>query len=549
MKRNQFATSEAVQINCTKFDSDTTIKHERITKDSPSCIDGETVSFFKEMVDFLFRLNLSHKSIFTSEEAAAIDRYRSQIDSIILPKKINSNNGLALRIEDLLADEQICSLSRSNSVDEEAVLFEQKLLSFEERIEHKMQAQPADLELFSALEQYKKANARLKDLNQQNLSQLQDICQEFECYKADTDDKIKRLEYEVKTKDLKIKLFEQEKQTKAAGACIEQNQDSFIKRLSDIQRTRDRSVSPALNSGSKNPERDLRIEQWWNSPEHLGSGSSSEAKRKVRNDTQSNSSLKSGGASQVIDRLENLSKKKTQEAGHADSHCHKPGPVEPSGQTSYHLNFSRHMPQLSIDRLARPAQKSQVSLNIQVKLVGGVELNLEKRTDNSLLLLFINSLDNQRSFISHQMGNRKALELTVSRNLNKLFPDPAQPASSQALHSKLSSQKEACFIIQKVRCDKGSVAHRGVVFVSDFDVEVLSQISSDVFISNQTTLLLVLQALSLGQEDRETIDQSVHLFSDFDLCFDLSSVPAEKRQTVKILGFAKRLKITPQLIG
>lgn len=549
MKRNQFATSEAVQINCTKFDSDTTIKHERITKDSPSCIDGETVSFFKEMVDFLFRLNLSHKSIFTSEEAAAIDRYRSQIDSIILPKKVNSNNGLALRIEDLLADEQICSLSRSNSVDEEAVLFEQKLLSFEERIEHKMQAQPADLELFSALEQYKKANARLKDLNQQNLSQLQDICQEFECYKADTDDKIKRLEYEVKTKDLKIKLFEQEKQTKAAGACIEQNQDSFIKRLSDIQRTRDRSVSPALNSGSKNPERDLRIEQWWNSPEHLGSGSSSEAKRKVRNDTQSNSSLKSGGASQVIDRLENLSKKKTQEAGHADSHCHKPGPVEPSGQTSYHLNFSRHMPQLSIDRLARPAQKSQVSLNIQVKLVGGVELNLEKRTDNSLLLLFINSLDNQKSFISHQMGNRKALELTVSRNLNKLFPDPAQPASSQALHSKLSSQKEACFIIQKVRCDKGSVAHRGVVFVSDFDVEVLSQISSDVFISNQTTLLLVLQALSLGQEDRETIDQSVHLFSDFDLCFDLSSVPAEKRQTVKILGFAKRLKITPQLIG
>ena len=549
MKRNQFATSEAVQINCTKFDSDTTIKHERITKDSPSCIDGETVSFFKEMVDFLFRLNLSHKSIFTSEEAAAIDRYRSQIDSIILPKKVNSNNGLALRIEDLLADEQICSLSRSNSVDEEAVLFEQKLLSFEERIEHKMQAQPADFELFSALEQYKKANARLKDLNQQNLSQLQDICQEFECYKADTDDKIKRLEYEVKTKDLKIKLFEQEKQTKAAGACIEQNQDSFIKRLSDIQRTRDRSVSPALNSGSKNPERDLRIEQWWNSPEHLGSGSSSEAKRKVRNDTQSNSSLKSGGASQVIDRLENLSKKKTQEAGHADSHCHKPGPVEPSGQTSYHLNFSRHMPQLSIDRLARPAQKSQVSLNIQVKLVGGVELNLEKRTDNSLLLLFINSLDNQKSFISHQMGNRKALELTVSRNLNKLFPDPAQPASSQALHSKLSSQKEACFIIQKVRCDKGSVAHRGVVFVSDFDVEVLSQISSDVFISNQTTLLLVLQALSLGQEDRETIDQSVHLFSDFDLCFDLSSVPAEKRQTVKILGFAKRLKITPQLIG
>lgn len=549
MKRNQFATSEAVQINCTKFDSDTTIKHERITKDSPSCIDGETVSFFKEMVDFLFRLNLSHKSIFTSEEAAAIDRYRSQIDSIILPKKVNSNNGLALRIEELLADEQICSLSRSNSVDEEAVLFEQKLLSFEERIEHKMQAQPADFELFSALEQYKKANARLKDLNQQNLSQLQDICQEFECYKADTDDKIKRLEYEVKTKDLKIKLFEQEKQTKAAGACIEQNQDSFIKRLSDIQRTRDRSVSPALNSGSKNPERDLRIEQWWNSPEHLGSGRSSEAKRKVRNDTQSNSSLKSGGASQVIDRLENLSKKKTQEAGHADSHCHKPGPVEPSGQTSYHLNFSRHMPQLSIDRLARPAQKSQVSLNIQVKLVGGVELNLEKRTDNSLLLLFINSLDNQKSFISHQMGNRKALELTVSRNLNKLFPDPAQPASSQALHSKLSSQKEACFIIQKVRCDKGSVAHRGVVFVSDFDVEVLSQISSDVFISNQTTLLLVLQALSLGQEDRETIDQSVHLFSDFDLCFDLSSVPAEKRQTVKILGFAKRLKITPQLIG
>jgi hypothetical protein len=501
------------------------------------------------MVDFLFRLNLSHKSIFTSEEAAAIDRYRSQIDSIILPKKVNSNNGLALRIEELLADEQICTLSRSNSVDEEAVLFEQKLLSFEERIEHKMQAQPADLELFSALEQYKKANARLKDLNQQNLSQLQDICQEFECYKADTDDKIKRLEYEVKTKDLKIKLFEQEKQTKAAGACIEQNQDSFIKRLSDIQRTRDRSVSPALNSGSKNPERDLRIEQWWNSPEHLGSGRSSEAKRKVRNDTQSNSSLKSGGASQVIDRLENLSKKKTQEAGHADSHCHKPGPVEPSGQTSYHLNFSRHMPQLSIDRLARPAQKSQVSLNIQVKLVGGVELNLEKRTDNSLLLLFINSLDNQKSFISHQMGNRKALELTVSRNLNKLFPDPAQPASSQALHSKLSSQKEACFIIQKVRCDKGSVAHRGVVFVSDFDVEVLSQISSDVFISNQTTLLLVLQALSLGQEDRETIDQSVHLFSDFDLCFDLSSVPAEKRQTVKILGFAKRLKITPQLIG
>ena len=549
MKRNQFTTSEEVQTHCAKFDSDTTIKHERITKDSPSCIDGETVSFFKEMVDFLFRLNLSHKSIFTSEEAAAIDRYRSQIDSIILPKKINSNNGLALRIEDLLADEQICSLSRSNSVDEEAVLFEQKLLSFEERIEHKMQAQPADLELFSALEQYKKANARLKDLNQQNLSQLQDICQEFECYKADTDDKIKRLEYEVKTKDLKIKLFEQEKQTKAAGACIEQNQDSFIKRLSDIQRTRDRSVSPALNSGSKNPERDLRIEQWWNSPEHLGSGRSSEAKRKVRNDTQSNSSLKSGGASQVIDRLENLSKKKTQEAGHADSHCHKPGPVEPSGQTSYHLNFSRHMPQLSIDRLARPAQKSQVSLNIQVKLVGGVELNLEKRTDNSLLLLFINSLDNQRSFISHQMGNRKALELTVSRNLNKLFPDPAQPASSQALHSKLSSQKEACFIIQKVRCDKGSVAHRGVVFVSDFDVEVLSQISSDVFISNQTTLLLVLQALSLGQEDRETIDQSVHLFSDFDLCFDLSSVPAEKRQTVKILGFAKRLKITPQLIG
>ena len=549
MKRNQFTTSEEEQTHCAKFDSDTTIKHERITKDSPSCIDGETVSFFKEMVDFLFRLNLSHKSIFTSEEAAAIDRYRSQIDSIILPKKVNSNNGLALRIEDLLADEQICSLSRSNSVDEEAVLFEQKLLSFEERIEHKMQAQPADFELFSALEQYKKANARLKDLNQQNLSQLQDICQEFECYKADTDDKIKRLEYEVKTKDLKIKLFEQEKQTKAAGACIEQNQDSFIKRLSDIQRTRDRSVSPALNSGSKNPERDLRIEQWWNSPEHLGSGRSSEAKRKVRNDTQSNSSLKSGGASQVIDRLENLSKKKTQEAGHADSHCHKPGPVEPSGQTSYHLNFSRHMPQLSIDRLARPAQKSQVSLNIQVKLVGGVELNLEKRTDNSLLLLFINSLDNQKSFISHQMGNRKALELTVSRNLNKLFPDPAQPASSQALHSKLSSQKEACFIIQKVRCDKGSVAHRGVVFVSDFDVEVLSQISSDVFISNQTTLLLVLQALSLGQEDRETIDQSVHLFSDFDLCFDLSSVPAEKRQTVKILGFAKRLKITPQLIG
>ena len=549
MKRNQFTTSEEEQTHCAKFDSDTTIKHERITKDSPSCIDGETVSFFKEMVDFLFRLNLSHKSIFTSEEAAAIDRYRSQIDSIILPKKVNSNNGLALRIEELLADEQICSLSRSNSVDEEAVLFEQKLLSFEERIEHKMQAQPADLELFSALEQYKKANARLKDLNQQNLSQLQDICQEFECYKADTDDKIKRLEYEVKTKDLKIKLFEQEKQTKAAGACIEQNQDSFIKRLSDIQRTRDRSVSPALNSGSKNPERDLRIEQWWNSPEHLGSGRSSEAKRKVRNDTQSNSSLKSGGASQVIDRLENLSKKKTQEAGHADSHCHKPGPVEPSGQTSYHLNFSRHMPQLSIDRLARPAQKSQVSLNIQVKLVGGVELNLEKRTDNSLLLLFINSLDNQKSFISHQMGNRKALELTVSRNLNKLFPDPAQPASSQALHSKLSSQKEACFIIQKVRCDKGSVAHRGVVFVSDFDVEVLSQISSDVFISNQTTLLLVLQALSLGQEDRETIDQSVHLFSDFDLCFDLSSVPAEKRQTVKILGFAKRLKITPQLIG
>ena len=549
MERIRPVTSEAGQRHCRRLDSDTTIKHERITKDSPSCIDGETVSFFKEMVDFLFRLNLSHKSIFTSEEAAAIDRYRSQIDSIILPKKVNSNNGLALRIEELLADEQICSLSRSNSVDEEAVLFEQKLLSFEERIEHKMQAQPADFELFSALEQYKKANARLKDLNQQNLSQLQDICQEFECYKADTDDKIKRLEYEVKTKDLKIKLFEQEKQTKAAGACIEQNQDSFIKRLSDIQRTRDRSVSPALNSGSKNPERDLRIEQWWNSPEHLGSGSSSEAKRKVRNDTQSNSSLKSGGASQVIDRLENLSKKKTQEAGHADSHCHKPGPVEPSGQTSYHLNFSRHMPQLSIDRLARPAQKSQVSLNIQVKLVGGVELNLEKRTDNSLLLLFINSLDNQKSFISHQMGNRKALELTVSRNLNKLFPDPAQPASSQALHSKLSSQKEACFIIQKVRCDKGSVAHRGVVFVSDFDVEVLSQISSDVFISNQTTLLLVLQALSLGQEDRETIDQSVHLFSDFDLCFDLSSVPAEKRQTVKILGFAKRLKITPQLIG
>ena len=549
---------------------------------------SDVMEFVKEIIDFLQNMNSNNSSLFTSQESSTIMKYYEQIhfntvsshSSNLQSSKINKpedyqiSTALKSLIVNTLNDRCFETLE-DRDIDIDRARNNSHLNTLQSQIENSLldlsekNGRTSDkiylIEMEETLEHYKKSNTKLKEINQQLISNLDEVCTQFESFREMSNTKIRTLEFEIKDKEIKIKILEREKNVNNLGKNIESHQDSFIKKISDINRTKDESMSPVHQSGSKSKSRDLKIEQWWNSPDQKNdlTASASGMKNKVKSEhigcENTHSSKKAFyEVNRFAEKLEYCQKTGTLEVNSSENSLYKNEKKLSSGSfNQLNLNKQNEIVYLSSHgnnktKIQKP-DKKPLTVSIKVKMMESNHIDIDHLPDDLLHILIGRPDEKVLGALYHMMKSASESacmdELRVSKQFGNLITSIRNSEVNERSFRDNNRFLEG-FVCQTMIQKSGQVVSKGFAIVGGIDTDLL--VSQNIENEGGYSIVeRIINAQITTKSDNSIHDLTLYLnnFSQVELCFDLAQVPIEKRQTAKILTFAKRNKITPQLLG